>query len=634
MRGRAFLLAPLAAAGCLFGGGSERDASGGTPSAAAARLRCAVAYLPRRTPPDALKEFLPGASWIAAPEAMEPLELRARLAAVAPEAVVLLEGVPRFTLRIGERPLLSDAPYEDLDGDGRPETPVVRIGGPAETVRATLERRAAPSTVAALVGRLDPRVHAEARLLTEWLAGLGYTVSTSRPSGPGWAVEPGAFLPLVWADREPVAGLRCWFTEGWEIPARYNNEMVERLLDAHRRRPDATLAQLLVEARGEFLRGHPAEAERLAELLRGSRVPESAELRAGLAWEAFGPPDLALLPCGPAALPFRRPETATLAQSPLLGSWSFPLDLADDEELPVLRLHFETPPDQRDGTYLIVEQSGEQLYRIACGALTRRSGRDPLDLGGYVCGNRYRGRFLLPLREHSRSTVVVRVEGGAGDRPGFVRLQAGSAVEIWKFGAVADPVARPPESGGTTRESASAAAQPRLVRGTVAVARAGASRFLLVDLSGLLNRPYHALEVGTGSFASWFEGERVEHRKVPFRVERKVLVSPNDTQCVFAVEGLSHQVRRIHLLVWGYGYPKALVPLVLRFEDGNDREVTLALQEWTQADPPPAFDFNHSAGYAHASIYHETIDVPRDAKLVGIESREGQFGLVAMTLEE
>jgi hypothetical protein len=42
----------------------------------------------------------------------------------------------------------------------------------------------------------------------------------------------------------------------------------------------------------------------------------------------------------------------------------------------------------------------------------------------------------------------------------------------------------------------------------------------------------------------------------------------------------------------------------------------------------------NSAAFSHASIYHEAIDVPRRAKLTGIESTGGAFGLVALTLEE
>ena len=91
---------------------------------------------------------------------------------------------------------------------------------------------------------------------------------------------------------------------------------------------------------------------------------------------------------------------------------------------------------------------------------------------------------------------------------------------------------------------------------------------------------------------------------------------------------------KLHVPVFGYEWPKAQVPLVLRFADGEDRRVSLTLQEWTRAEPAPAFDFAGSGGFEHASIYHEVIDVPRTEKITGIESLDGRFGIVAITLEE
>lgn len=624
---RRLCIALLLTAGC-FGGGDDPEPfkpAEGKPLA----VRAAVAYSPKLIQPEQLQDLLPDATWVPVFSSMDPLDLRARLAAGAPELIVLLDGAPKFTIRAGSGVLQTDAPYEDLNADGTPGTPVTRLFGGLASIRDRLSGRAAAPGHAALLFSGDVRVHTEALLLTDWLTELGYRVDAQRTAETSILVEPGSLTPLAVLDGEVVAGLSCGFRGGWEIPSRHNNEMLEHLVAAHRRRPAATLHRMLVEARAAYIAGHDGLAARIAEALRTGRADGDVELVTALAWEAFGDPTVGPTAAGAPAPPFRRPPQATLAHAPLLGSWSTHVQLTDDEALPILRLAFDTPADHRDRARLLVEQNGEVLYRISAGAETRHSAPEAVCLGGYVAGRAYRGRFLLPLRQHTESKITIRLEEGEERAGAMVQLSAGSAVEIWPF-SYKPPVSRasPPGEIGMVRDAVDRGDGPTAARAAVTASRHGGTAFHLVDLSGAVTRPRGELSVTRGAFSTWFDGDRVEHLRVPFRIEPKVLAAP------FELSGPGVAASKLHLLVFGYDWPKAQVPLILRFADGDDRRVSLTLQEWTRAEPPPAFDFENAGGFAHASIYHETIDVPRVEKLVGIEAPEGRFGLVAVTLEE
>lgn len=627
-------VALLLLGGCLAGGG-DAPKPFTPPEGKPVTLRTAVAYSPALIQPEQLGDLLPEATWVPVYGSMDPLDLRARLAAGAPELIVLLDGAPKFTVRAGVGLLQTDAPYEDLNGDGTPGTPVTRLYGGIASIRDRLSGRVGVPGQAALLFTGDVRVHTEALLLTDWLSELGYTVSLQRSNETSVLAEPGGLTPLALLDGEAVAGLSCGFRGGWDIPSRYNNEMLEHVVAAHRRKPSATLQQMMVEARAAYMRNHDGLAARMAEALRTGRADADGDLVTALAWEAFGDPTAVAAPAGPPAPPFRRPPPSTLAHSLLLGMWDVPLSLNDDEAIPVLRLAFETAVDHRERARLVVEQNGEVLYRISAGAESRHGSPEAVCLGGYVAGGKYRGRFLLPLRGHTDGRVTVRLDEGEERAGAMVELTEGTAVDVWPFAfRPTTPRAEPPGEIGLERESASWHVAPEVVRSAVAASRYAGTAYHLVDLSGAVNRPCDALGVTRGSFASWFGADRVEHDRVPFRIEPKVLLSGNGTENVFVLEGPGVAARRLHVLVFGYEWPKAQVPLVLRFADGEDRRVSLTLQEWTRAEPPPAFDFDNGGGFAHASIYHETIDVPRTEKITGIEGIEGRFGIVAITLEE
>lgn len=629
MRRASLLCAALLAAGC-FGGESQPD----PPEKIRRAVSVVVAYAPQRTDPESLKDLLPGARWVPTRRVMEPIDLRAIIGASAPEIVILLDGAPRFTLFVGGQRIMTDAPYADLNGDGLSDTAVTRISGAHQDVRRQLAGRAKAPTRAAVLTPIDPRVHVEALSVAERLGDVGYTVSFRTTAEDDVVVRPGSAMPLAILDGGAIAGLTCAHPLGWQIPARFANEMFEHLIAAHRDTPRASIHRLLADARARYVRAHPGLAAKLRGLARRGRADADPHLLATTAWGGFGDPHAALPPVGE-AVPIVR-AAALLDRSAMLGRWTTEFEIFDDEETPVLSLRFETLANYRATARLIVTQNGEELYRLDAGAETNYRSPEPVCLGGHLDGTRYRGHFLLPLRRRTQNKLRITMEGDT--LSAAILLLPGSAVQAWKYTFERESgtklLARAPDKGGLTRTAPPPGDPPEIVRGTITLSQHKDSAYHLVNLDAVANRPPDQLRVGEGSFVGWFEGDLVEHRGVPFRIGRKVLVSSNDTDNVFELDGFDLPAKRIHLLVWGYGYPSAHVPLVVRFDDRSTRTLSLPLQEWTQAIPAPAFDFKNSAGYAHASIYHEILDVRRYLEIKKIESHTGAFGVVAVTLED
>jgi hypothetical protein len=126
---------------------------------------------------------------------------------------------------------------------------------------------------------------------------------------------------------------------------------------------------------------------------------------------------------------------------------------------------------------------------------------------------------------------------------------------------------------------------------------------------------------------------------VPFRVElagKDVLVSGNNTQNVFEIGGFETRAHRLHFLIWGYNRPQQPARLKIGFMDGGTQPCNLPLREWTEGEPPVAFDLENTIPvFRHAAIFHEVVDVSEPEKeIVSIGSLSGTYGLIAVTFEE
>ncbi len=178
--------------------------------------------------------------------------------------------------------------------------------------------------------------------------------------------------------------------------------------------------------------------------------------------------------------------------------------------------------------------------------------------------------------------------------------------------------------------------------GPAGVVPVAVGKFHKLDLSARFNRPHNSIGVGGGdnaSFGTWFTRDSAEADGVPFLVGLEgndVLVSADNTQNVFELAGLEVAARAVHLLVWGYNYPRDPARLELLFADGTTQAAEVPLTEWTADQPGSAFDFRNTvAALGRARIYHCAITVRNPGKVItGLRSQGGTFGLVALTIEE
>ena len=179
------------------------------------------------------------------------------------------------------------------------------------------------------------------------------------------------------------------------------------------------------------------------------------------------------------------------------------------------------------------------------------------------------------------------------------------------------------------------------VVGTAKLCPTGTPGYLSIDLSSLYNRPHNSVRVGGGdnaSFKTWFSRDEVLTDGVPFRVcqdgndVNDVLVSGDNTENVYEINGLETAAKSLHFLVWGYMNPKQPAQIQIVFCDGSIQDYEVPLSEWTRDVSNAAFDFENTAGFKHAAIEHRTVML-RDPKktISSISSTSGTYGLIAIT---
>jgi hypothetical protein len=185
------------------------------------------------------------------------------------------------------------------------------------------------------------------------------------------------------------------------------------------------------------------------------------------------------------------------------------------------------------------------------------------------------------------------------------------------------------------------AKQPVKVTGKAELRTTGKPGYLSVDLSSFYNRPHNSVRVGgndNASFKTWFTQDRVSADGVPFQVQRAgndVLVSKNNTQNVYEIQGLDTSAESLHFLVWGYMNPTKPAQLRITFSDGTVQECALDLTEWTRGVPPRTFDFENTVqSFRYATVAYQIINVAYPEKTItSIASISGKYGLIAITLE-
>jgi len=423
------------------------------------------------------------------------------------------------------------------------------------------------------------------------------------------------------------------------IPARFTNELVEHFLRLHIERPNSPLSQLLVAARAAYVKGHPGLSDRLSQLSKTGRIEvsgsESTHLLTVAEWVYYGDPRAIMPKIGPqkkmSHQAFSLTEPVYLDEQD--SSWQISIPVGAEGGQTILALCADIPLSDRADFLLSIRQNDKEFCQLDSrhDTIYQRIGQDCR--GGYICANTYRARFLIPLPvSKGKQQLQVRLVKGRS-----AVLTLGTGIDVWppdfeeKIGLRKEPPVRTPVR----------MRQPVKVTGKAKLRPTGEPGYLSIDLSSFYNRPHSSVMIGGGdnaSFKTWFSQDRVSADGVPFQVRRAgndVLVSKNNTQNVYEIEGLDTSAKSLHFLVWGYMNPTKPAQLRITFSDGTIQECALPLTEWTRGVPPRTFDFENTArSFRHATVAYQIINVAYPEKTItSIASTSGTYGLIAITLE-
>ena len=600
------------------------------------------------------------------------------------------KAIPTWQVSIGHIQLTTDSLYSDFNADGMPDTAVVRILGTPEQMIRQLQGKKSYTEKALILCSEDTRIHLETRAFAQTLANLGYDVSI-RGSRDEQALAASNFIihfghgssnnisnrfgetfvdaavmpdlpraPIVFVDgcgTLPVGStlLRAFLAHGalaycgstatvaGMTPARFTNELVEHFLITLKEHPHMPLPHILWMARARYAQGHRGLASKLANLAKNGTVKTSGEQTTHLLtlaeWVYYGDPR-ATIPSVADQRPIcqtsiRINKSIQLDSRQSIWRTSFLMEKTDGQA--VLALHVEVPLVDRELFGLSININGREATILDSHQDTvyQRIGKNCQ--GGYITGDTYRARYLVPLNSiPGEQHVEVRLVEGSS-----AVLTPGSEINIWPSDFEQQIGLRQQPAFVPSNRIRRVQREPVNVVGTTRLLDTARSGFRALDLTSVFDRPHHSMNVGGGdnaSFKTWFKDEHVKVNEVPFIVKRdgnNVLVSPNNTENVFEIKGIEQPARALHFLIWGYNRPRLPARLSIQFADNTSQSFELPLSEWTQAIDPVAFDFENTIRFfKHAAITHQTVQIEhQDKPISAIKSQSGTYGLVAITVE-
>jgi hypothetical protein len=365
--------------------------------------------------------------------------------------------------------------YGDLDGDGLAEVATSRIlGSPAAMLRQ-LGTTAGPTTPHALILNAEPRGHMEANQIATTLAGRGSTFEAieradvsaltradvifhhGHGNPDGWyGTEAGAYVtaatvpelprrPVIFAGACSTATpgapiLRAFMDKGCRsyvgaVSDAYGmttgllgNELFLHFVDALRAHPDWTMAELVREARMQYVRVNRL-APLLLQLEKGEYPSVTDDLvHTALQMQVFG--DItAKIPQAQLSSIVAR---FALARGPvtLKAGGTIPLgyEIRPSDGLATLSLRAEWDEDVSANLDIEIVQNGNLLHRLDWKEQREYWAYSDTRLGGYSDGRRYQALALAPLaRRAGANEMVVRV--ARASKP--VRILAESEVQVW-----------------------------------------------------------------------------------------------------------------------------------------------------------------------------------------------------------
>ncbi len=634
------------------------------------------------------------------------------VAIVGDESVVPMQGVD-----VGGGEFFTDYFYGSHTDDARPDAPVTRVLGGATAMARQLEDPPHAEIEADINPRAlflcseDTRVHLETRVFLRALTEVGYTPTCTMddaaealplcdalihfghgsdtalrgrwqtyftadeipplPRGPIAFVDgcattpPGSPLLRAFMDQGGTAYIGSSSNVAGMIPDRYACELILYFLRRLSDDPERPLADLLCDARSDYLSAHPVLSQFLAEASRTGAVDageHATDVETVLQWQQYGRP-FARLPRGDARPVFRshallhtpariRPDETLRLNAPA----------TPEGHVPIFALKAEWPHETTPEVRLAVRQQGALLHEVRGNEWTIYQHVADTCIGGHTRGEAYRATALLPLFKAGNATEVtvtliapepiIVLEATVDTWP---EDSSGRYINCLDWRDLPDAFTADERPQVVSGPQMGRAKGPEPVRVMGAPGRREDGAFVLMDLAELYTRSHDSLQVGgadNASFATWFTTDRVEHADVPFLVATSgtdVLVSPSNASNQWTLEAIGESASRIHLLVFGYNWPESPLSLRVAFADGAPVELAFDVYEWSGTqllDDPThedeqrlmgdvAFDFEGTVGFPRASITHAVLDVPDGPRVIQeIACDGGSFGLVAASLEK
>ncbi len=403
---------------------------------------------------------------------------------VPPGGTVVLVGnekdLPTWQVRVGKATFTTDSLYSDLEGNGLPDTGVSRIVGTPELMLRQLQGKKHYGDTAAILCSEDTRIHLETRAFAQTFGRLGYAVAI-RGTADDAVVSDCDFIvhfghgtpegisnrfgepfltaeilprlkrsPIVFVDgcgtlpvdspllhaflkQGALAYVGATATVQGMIPGRFTNELVEHFLSVLAERPSAALPHLLADARARYIRGHPGLAEEVRRLAETGTASVSGEASTHLLtvaeWVCYGDP-LAAIPRVKTPAGISR-QVMSVRDPVLLDqknrSWKTSIKTESDNGQAVLAVYADVPSSDRRDFRFSVLRNGSELSVLDSrhDTLYQRIGRDCR--GGYVSGDTYRARYLIPVSDGAgEHAIEIRLAQG-----GRATLTPGTQIDVW-----------------------------------------------------------------------------------------------------------------------------------------------------------------------------------------------------------
>ena len=272
-----------------------------------------------------------------------------------------------------------------------------------------------------------------------WYGGITGTIVTA-PSVPELQGRPVVFAGTCSTATPGAAILRTFMDRGCRVyigaasdsygftPAANGNELLMHFVDALASGPDASVADLVAQARNRYIRANGL-APLMLQLEKGeARDFRPVQAHTALQWMVFGDVTAAHPRAQPSTIFSKLPFASEQTKLDPGGSLSRRFNIGPTDGLPTLFFRGQWDKDVSAGLQIDVIQNGELMHQLDWREQREFWAFTEGQAGGYWDAGTYHAFALLPLiRRADANDVTLRVTRAS--KPIQVGLQ--SAVQIW-----------------------------------------------------------------------------------------------------------------------------------------------------------------------------------------------------------